>query len=696
MIAGDFNSKFGNWGSYGSDEHDFDYKKVVPQMSLESSVDHMGVQLSDLFDTFGFSIMYAKADDGKTALPTLRNSKSVLDVFFLGGFKETHCEIVDSPFSDHYQVKARVKFSSDRNYLPLPPGTDDGFHEIIKNFVDYSKIAEIEIPDEFKNLLLAPGLTSDQALALINDFVLTYSKQSKKKTVVEPKIIKEMKKDVRRTRKLLNRDPSNFSMIQCHERTLATLEFNERRLEREKMLAKWRSAYLKKKSGDMKRYWDTIKSVIPSNNRVKLGGIVDRQEVEQFFKSVYYDENIPPLKYSFRSFLHSFDATTLAAESPISVEEVKAAIFERKPSKSPGVDGISIDLYRILMFDENFLHPIARFFNFLYFGDSFPEEWNKAAISLLYKGKGEISNPESYRGISLTASLLKIYEAVITRRLNAFLENENVVSKFQSAFRPSRGVDEQIYILDLLIHTSFRRKRKLYACTIDLSKAFPPVCREILFESLLRKRVPPLIIRSLINMYSDSSFTVMVDGKFGEFFPANKGVREGSISSPVLFTLMFDEVVRYVESCPNDAPKIGNESYPVLLYADDIILISESFQGLQNMVSAVENFCRLYKFNINSAKCEFIVFERSRCKSKLNAQKHYFQGDSPQQVVQQHQQPGPSALLDDVTAVSMVVEVVRCHFRLLAVDVSQHLHPIGFSHVWVSRRFVPHFCESRH
>jgi hypothetical protein len=296
----------------------------------------------------------------------------------------------------------------------------------------------------------------------------------------------------------------------------------------------------------------------------------------------------------------------------INSEEVKNALFCRKPNKAPGIDGISIELYRILMFDDVFISVLTRLFNSTFFGDVSPSEWNDAIITLLFKGKGDVRNPENYRGISLTPHLLKVYESVLTSRMQMWSNESSVLSKFQSAYRVRRGVDEQIFILQCLVDLAFLRNKKLYVCTIDLSKAFPSVNRLILFETLIRLGAPPMLVRALIMLYCRNRFSLLIDGKHGHFMDANMGVREGSISSPILFTLMFDAVVHSVFSVENDAPRIGDESYPILLYADDVILISNSKLGLQTSVASLENFCRDYGFKINELKCEFMIFEKSR------------------------------------------------------------------------------------
>ena len=154
----------------------------------------------------------------------------------------------------------------------------------------------------------------------------------------------------------------------------------------------------------------------------------------------------------------------------------------------------------------------------------------------------------------------------------------------------------------------YKSKRKpMFACFIDFRKAYDSVWREGLFLKLILNGCSRKFIRLMLNMYSSYNCSVKLEEGSTPFFKSQIGVKQGCNLSPTLFNLFI-----------NDLPDIFNRSCtPVtlndtelscLLYADDLVLLSESKAGLQNCLTKLDSYTKKWKLNINFKKSKVMVF----------------------------------------------------------------------------------------
>ena len=69
------------------------------------------------------------------------------------------------------------------------------------------------------------------------------------------------------------------------------------------------------------------------------------------------------------------------------------------------------------------------------------------------------------------------------------------------------------------------------------------------------------------------------------------GVKQGCPLSPLLFGLYIDLLERKLWAIMTDAPKLHTLLVPILLFADDVILMATSLHGLQKQLDALSRFC---------------------------------------------------------------------------------------------------------
>ena len=121
---------------------------------------------------------------------------------------------------------------------------------------------------------------------------------------------------------------------------------------------------------------------------------------------------------------------------------------------------------------------------------------------------------------------------------------------------------------------------QVYVLFLDASKAFDRINYIKLFNKLIDKKMCPITIRLLLNMYLNHKIQVKWNGKLSLPFNVTNGVRQGGVLSPLFFSIYVDELLIKLKNSGYGC-HIGNYYYGALGYADDIVLICPTKDGLK-------------------------------------------------------------------------------------------------------------------
>ena len=80
------------------------------------------------------------------------------------------------------------------------------------------------------------------------------------------------------------------------------------------------------------------------------------------------------------------------------------------------------------------IEPIKKIFNFILKTGNFPNDWNCALITPIFKS-GSKSDPNNYRGIAVANSLSKLFLKIITKRIDDHMTSNNHWSNKQNGFK---------------------------------------------------------------------------------------------------------------------------------------------------------------------------------------------------------------------------------------------------------------------
>ena len=132
-------------------------------------------------------------------------------------------------------------------------------------------------------------------------------------------------------------------------------------------------------------------------------------------------------------------------------------------------------------------------------------------------------------------------------------------------------------------------RKNIYFCFIDYAKSFDCVDHNKLWKILKEIGIPDHLTCLLRNLYAGEEATVRTGHGTTDWFQIGKGVRQGCISSPCLFNLYAEHIMRNTGLEETQAGiKIARRNINNLRYADDTTLMRESEEELKSLLMKVK------------------------------------------------------------------------------------------------------------
>ena len=280
--------------------------------------------------------------------------------------------------------------------------------------------------------------------------------------------------------------------------------------------------------------------------------------------------------------------------------EIKSAINKLKNYKSPGPDGLPAEFYKC---GTNALAPVIKAQTDIIWREGrIPNSWKNGTIIVLPK-KGNLSECKNWRGITLLNTIIKILAIVIHDRLLPVVDE--LLRPEQAGFRKNRSCTDHVNTLRIIVEQSVEWQAKLYLLFVDFERAFDTIHRTAIWSALANLGIPDKITNIIKEMYNDAKYHVRFAGDESNSFEINRGVRQGCVLSPMLFLIVLDSVMNEVNSATTDGIQWTiNTRLNDLDYADDIVLLSHTYNGIEEKLRKLDEIANRagLKINVNKTK----------------------------------------------------------------------------------------------
>ena len=181
-----------------------------------------------------------------------------------------------------------------------------------------------------------------------------------------------------------------------------------------------------------------------------------------------------------------------------------------KNHKAAGCDRITAEYLKA--FAEPFGDILLKIFQKLFSQGIYPSEWTSNFLKPIYK-KGDVLDPDNFRGLVIGAALTKLYSLILLGRLTKYIKNNDLISANQIGFMTCTS--DHIFLLQTIIEKVVKKnKRKLYAVFIDFKKAYDTVDRRKLFTRLQDIGINGIFLKNIKAMYENISYKIKLKDGF--------------------------------------------------------------------------------------------------------------------------------------------------------------------------------------
>ena len=353
----------------------------------------------------------------------------------------------------------------------------------------------------------------------------------------------------------------------------------------------------KRDSGTPKEFWDIFKKISPKS---KMNPVQpSMKKFFDYFKGLSKSSralSVPPISN---------------IEGPLDyemiVDELEYAAKKLKFGKALGYDNYCNEMILALVRT----HPkvLLKLFNDILQSSEALPDWALGMIVPIHKD-GPKLDTSNYRGITLISCLGKLFLSILNNRLTIFAVENGLLSPAQLGFvTKNRCSDAHIIIHNLVRQKCHNEGSKIYSCFVDFKKAFDSVPRDLLLSKLFNMGITGNFFNILRHIYTTDKACIKIGQSRSDFFNLDIGVRQGCILSPLLFNLFLSDLAKQFDTM--DKPKLGNKGINSLFWADDLVLFSETKEGLDKLLKTLESYCLENHLMINTKKTKCMIFNKT-------------------------------------------------------------------------------------
>ncbi|MES9879604.1 MAG: reverse transcriptase family protein [Sedimenticola sp.] len=288
------------------------------------------------------------------------------------------------------------------------------------------------------------------------------------------------------------------------------------------------------------------------------------------------------------------------ADVRISEEEVETAIAALNTGKAQDESNLAAE--HLKHAGNTIVTTLATLFNKIVNDGLVPQIFKSGTIRPIHKKGKDPSSVGSYRGITITSVLCKVFEVVLLKRMVGLNEDQ---SEMQFGFTKGLSPTMASLLLSEAVIDARNNREPLYIATLDSQKAFDVVHHQILLAKLYHQGVTGRMWSAIRSMYTGLTGRVKWFSDVSDGFDILQGVRQGGILSTHFYKTYINSLLLDIES-RRLGKHIGTTFMGCPTCADDVLLMTNDSAELQSMLDLADSYSRDHRYQIHPLKSSVV------------------------------------------------------------------------------------------
>ena len=287
--------------------------------------------------------------------------------------------------------------------------------------------------------------------------------------------------------------------------------------------------------------------------------------------------------------------------------KVKKAIQGLKNNTAPGSDGLGPALFKNGCVSLPF--ALADLYNHTMETRDFPGDFLTSKVIPLWKQKGDISDADKYRCVTLGQTGLKIGERVVLTEIDEHFDRHNLNDPWQHGFQKGKSTITNLVDTWDFLSSQVDQGKGWVSLSVDFSSAFDKISIYHLLLALQKRGIGGKLGAWIETWLRNRSQFVQVGEERSRIEKCSSGTPQGSQSGPRFFCTVLSDVFQ-------DLTHIGAEiDLKMSCYADDTRILFQCRNQaesliVQEVVNTMHQKIKAAGLQVNASKSILVYYGR--------------------------------------------------------------------------------------